>query len=310
MRTPCLAAATAAAYNGGMSAADAPSVTPRPWHGVEHYENFPVASWLVPAAERAKVRALYRFARYADDVADEGEHAPQVRLAELDRLDRALADPTWEHPAVVALRPLLQAQPGWITDCRDLLAAFRQDACFEPHRDFASLQRYCDRSAAPVGRLMLGFFGCRTPDRVRLSDAICSGLQLINFQQDLAGDLARGRLYLPLDELAASGIGQPDLDEAMRAGRAGTALRRLLETQTLRAAALLETGASLVQQVPWRLSLELRAVLAGGRRIVEKLAAGGFDPFMARPVLQPTDALALLRLALRPPGRPPRPDRR
>jgi squalene synthase HpnC len=297
-----------AAYNDGMSAAEAPPLPVRPWHGVDHYENFPVASWLVPAAERARVQALYRFARYADDVADEGDHAPELRLAELDSLERALSDPACEHHAANALRPLLIGHPTWLADCHDLLTAFRQDARFQPHPDFASLQRYCDHSAAPVGRLMLGFFGCRTPDRVALSDAICSALQLINFQQDLARDLARGRLYLPLDELAAAGVGRTDLAEALHLGRAGPALRRLVASQTLRAAGLLEQGAPLVRQVPWRLGLELRAVLAGGRRIVEKLAAGGFDPFMARPALRASDAFALVRLALRAPGPIPRND--
>jgi len=293
-----------------MSVVEAPPLPLRPWHGVDHYENFPVASWLVPAAERARVQALYRFARYADDVADEGEHAPELRLAELDRLERSLSDPACEHQAADALRPLLIGHPAWLADCHDLLKAFRQDARFQPHPDFASLRRYCEHSAAPIGRLMLAFFGCRTTDRVALSDAICSALQLINFQQDLARDLARGRLYLPLDELAAAGVGQADLAEALQVGRAGPRVRRLLAAQTLRAAALLEQGAPLVRQVPWRLGLELRAVLAGGRRIVEKLAAGGFDPFVARPALRARDAFALLRLALRAPGAIPSDDRR
>ena len=293
-----------------MTAAEATPVAARPWHGVDHYENFPVGSWLVPAIHRPKVLALYRFARYADDVADEGEHTPDERLAELARLEHALDDPRCSHPAVSGLSPLLAANPAWMADCRDLLAAFRQDARFAPHPDFASLRAYCARSAAPVGRLMLGFFDCRTPERIERSDAVCTALQLINFVQDSARDLARGRNYLPLDEMASGGVREADLAAALQAGRAATPLRRLLESQTRRAAELLETGAPLIGQVPWRLGLELRGVLAGARRIVEKLAASGFDPFAARPVLGAADAPALLRLALRAPRPTSLPDRR
>ena len=282
------------------SASEADANTGRPWHGVAHYENFPVASWLVPAAMRPAVTALYRFARYADDVADEGEHPPEERLAELARLEQALDDPATGHPLVAPLILHLAAQPQARDECRALLSAFRQDVSVTRHADYAALRDYCSRSAAPVGRLMLGLFGCRREALLAQSDAICAALQLINFLQDMALDWTRGRLYIALDELRAAGLAEADIERAVCAGRADTRLRGLIETQTRRCAALLESGAPMVSQVPWRLGLELRGVLAGGRRILELLARGGYDPFARRPRLDAGDVPALLRLAFSP----------
>lgn len=280
-------------------APSAPDAAARPWHGVDHYENFPVASWLVPRRQRPAVQALYRFARYADDVADEGEAGPAERLAELAALQHALDDPAHPHPVVHALLPHLAGLPGALDDCRALLSAFRQDVTVHRHPDFAHLRDYCSRSADPVGRLMLALFGCRHEALLPASDAICTGLQLLNFVQDVAIDHARGRLYIPLDELSAAGLTPADLDEARHEGRAGPALRRLLSVQTNRAAALLESGAPLARQVPWRLGLELRAVLGGARRVIELLRAGDHDPFLERPRLRRRDSLAVLGYALR-----------
>ena len=278
-------------------AAPAPA-RPRPWHGVAHYENFPVASWLVPAPLRPAVATLYRFARYADDVADEGDAPASERLAELAALERALTDPRADHPLVRPLLTHLAALPQGHDDCRALLSAFRQDVTVTRHPDYAALQDYCARSAAPVGRLVLSLFGCRQPPLVIFSDAICSALQLINFVQDMAIDWSRGRLYIPQDELRHAGLTEAALDRALQARQAEPALRALIEAQTRRAWALLESGAPLVSRVPWRLSLELRAVMAGGRRIVEKTARDGFDPFAKRPALGARDVPALLRLSV------------
>ena len=270
----------------------------RPWHGVAHYENFPVASWLVPARSRPAITALYRFARYADDVADEGEAAPAERLTELTALDRALVDAASPHPMVAPLLPYLRNQPAALADCQALLSAFRQDVTVHRHADFAALADYCARSAAPVGRLMLGLFGCRRPEFVGLSDAICTALQLINFVQDMAIDWQRGRLYIALDELHAAGLTEGEIARAVQQHSASPALRQLIETQVRRCAALLESGTMLVRLVPWRLGLELRGVIAGGRRIIELLSRTGYDPFAHRPALRSTDTPALLRLAI------------
>jgi len=270
--------------------------------GIDHYENFPVASVLVPRRLRPAVLAIYRFARYADDVADEGDAPATQRLAELDRLEAALRTPgASPHPVVAPLLPLLAAHGLPADDCLALLSAFRQDVVVDHYADDVALRDYCRRSAEPVGRMVLGLFGCRSEATVPLSDAICSALQLINFLQDVGIDRRRGRLYLPLDALAAHGIGPAALDDALRERQAGAPLRCCLAARARQAAALLESGAPLVRRVPARLGWELRATLAGGRRILERLAAAGHDPIAARPTLGWRDAPALARLMFSPP---------
>jgi squalene synthase HpnC len=271
--------------------------------GVDHYENFPVASVLMPARIRPAVIAIYHFARYADDVADEGDAPAARRIAELDRLRDALLHPPGhdDPPQVAALRPHLAAHGLGTDECLALLSAFRQDVTTTRYASRAQLLDYCRRSADPVGRLVLALFGRRDARTEPLSDAICSALQLINFLQDTAIDWRRGRLYLPTDELAAAGLDEDAIARACAAGRAPDALRAFLARQTRLAGALLESGAPLIALVPTRLAWELRATLAGGRRIVERLSAGGHDPFAARPHLTWRDAPALARLMFQPP---------
>ena len=284
-------------YNRVMTAPAAPRLV----HGVDHYENFPVASVLVPARLRPAVIAIYRFARYADDVADEGEATDAQRIVELDRLAAALRDPgRARHPQVDGLLPHLRRHAIGVDECLALLSAFRQDVTVHRYEDDAALLDYCRRSADPVGRLVLGLFGCRTTATEPLSDAICSALQLINFLQDAAGDWQRGRLYLPRQALAAAGADEQMVDAAVRARHAQPALRNCIAAQADRARALLESGAPLVRRVPLRLSLELRATLAGGRRILESIAASGNDPFATRPKIGWRDAPALARLMFSP----------
>ena len=268
--------------------------------GIDHYENFPVASVLVPRPLRPALVALYRFARYADDVADEGNALAASRLAELDRLDAALRGEA-EHPVVSALHPHLVERRLSREACRALLSAFRQDVTVTRYRDFDVLRDYCRRSADPVGHLVLELFGRRSAETEPLSDAICTALQLINFLQDIASDWARGRVYLPLDTLAREGLDDAAVGLAVTAGRAGPALRRCIAAEAARAGALLESGAPLLRQVPRRLAWELRATLAGARRILELLDAGGHDPIACRPRLRWRDAPALLRLMHSPP---------
>lgn len=272
--------------------------------GVDHYENFPVASILVPRHLRPALVALYRFARYADDVADEGDAPAVMRLAELARLESALRLDTpggdADHPVVAALRPHLGAHRLSVADCAALLSAFRQDVTVTRYADFAALRDYCRRSADPVGHLVLELFGCRTARAEPWADAICTALQLINFLQDVAPDWRRGRLYLPLDSLAGEGLDAAAVGAAVAAGSAPPPLRRCIAREARRAGALLESGAPLLGEVPRRLAWELRATLAGGRRILDRLDAGGFDPIAHRPRLSWRDAPALMRLTHRP----------
>jgi len=295
--------------DGGTRPPTIPAVA-SPVHGVEHYENFPVASWLMPARLRPAVVAIYRFARHADDVADEGDATDAERLDALaalrDDLARARDGRAPRATVVADLVPhVLEHRLDW-SRFEALLSAFEQDVTVHRYPDFETLIDYCRRSADPVGHLVLALAGRLDAGTREASDRICSALQLINFLQDAAIDGARGRVYLPLDSLARHGATEADVARAVVDRRASPRLRACIADETARAAALLAGGAGLPAQVGGRLGWELRAIVAGGARILAKLSAGGHDPFAARPALTGRDALpllgAVLRLALAPPA--------
>ncbi|MGH8736531.1 MAG: squalene synthase HpnC [Burkholderiales bacterium] len=265
---------------------------------IEHYENFPVASLLLPAAERAAVGAIYRFARSADDFADEGELAPAERLARLDAYRaelRAIArgDPPGE-PLFAELGRVVRSRGLPLEPLYDLLDAFAQDVLKPRYADFADLLAYCRRSANPVGRLLLHLFRAATPENLAQSDAVCSALQLANFWQDVALDFAKGRIYLPQDEMARFGVGESHIAE----GRCDDAWRALLGFQAERTRALLRSGAPLGRRLPGRIGLEIRATVQGGLRVLDRLGAARFDVFRRRPVLKWYDWPLLLWRAL------------
>ncbi len=253
--------------------------------GVDHYENFPVASWLLPAQLRVPVTDIYRFARHADDIADEGDARPAQRLAQLAELaadlDRIERGERPQQPVCQRLAATIAARTLPLQPFRDLLDAFAQDVTKTRYTDYAELLDYCRRSAEPVGRLMLALYGANNADNLRASDAICSALQLTNFWQDVALDWARGRVYLPQDEMAAHGVGEPHLAAAV----SNEAFRSLMAFQVERTRALMRSGAPLTQRLPGRIGLELRMVVAGGLRILDKIAGVDFDVFRRRPRL-------------------------
>jgi squalene synthase HpnC len=279
-----------------------PPVT-SPIHGVEHYENFPVASWLMPARLRPAVVAIYRFARYADDIADEGDASDAARLATLAALrsDIALARAGGvpQHPLVGALVPHAGAHGLDWSRFDALLSAFEQDVTVHRYAHSEALTDYCRRSADPVGHLILALAGRLDTTNRELSDRICTALQRINFLQDAAIDWRRGRLYLPLDSLARHGAGEEDVARAVADGLASPALRACVAAEARAAGGLLAGGASLPARVGGRLGWELRAIVAGGRRILDKLENGGYDPFARRPALTRRDAPALAAAILR-----------
>lgn len=264
---------------------------------VDHYENFPVASLWLPAALRPAVRAIYRFARTADDIADEGDLPDATRLAQLRALARQIdlidaGQPSdWPELAAAIRAHALPTQP-----LRDLLSAFAQDVTVRSYATFEHLLDYCRRSANPVGRLLLALFGHTGETAHRQSDAICTALQLINFWQDVAIDLDKGRIYIPQTELRRFGIAAADL-AARRADARHTALMKAL---TSHARALLLSGAPLARALGGRLGIELRLVVGGGLRILERIDAVGGDVFTRRPRLQPGDWLLIGARALRP----------
>ncbi len=263
-----------------------------------HYENFPVASWLLPPALRNPVAAIYAFARSADDLADEHQIAADTRLRRLEAMGDALDALAEGRPPAV---PLYQALADTVARHRlplqpfhDLLSAFRQDVTQSRYRDFGELMDYCRRSANPVGRLLLHLQGYHDARDLAHADAICSALQLINFLQDIAPDYRqRGRIYLPADEMARFGVGEADIAEC----RNSAAVQALIRFQIQRCARLLRAGSPLGTRLNGRFALELRAIVLGGSRILEKLYRQ--EDVYSRPRLDRRDRLAIAWGALR-----------
>jgi len=265
---------------------------------VDHYENFPVASLLVPARQRPAVEALYAFARSADDIADEGDEPAEARLAELDRyrsfLDAIDAGTAISHPIFARLQAAIREHGLPTAPMRDLLNAFSQDVSKTRYEDFAELADYCTRSANPVGRLMLHLFETGDAESLRQSDAICTSLQLINFWQDVAIDWAKGRVYLPQEDLRYHSVTEGQIAEA----KVDDAWRALMQFQVDRARRLMQAGAPLALRMRGRFGLELRLVVQGGLTILDAIEAAGHDVFRQRPKLRKMDWLRLTWRAL------------
>jgi squalene synthase HpnC len=267
-----------------------------------HYENFPVASWLCPPRLRGTVMAIYGFARTADDIADEGDASPQQRSADLTAFRDALhacargeaPGPRWSEVFTPLGQALRQHElPLPLLD--DLLSAFMQDVVQHRYADRAELLDYSRRSANPVGRLLLHLYGIDEPLALQQSDAICSALQLINFWQDVSVDGPRGRLYAPLTDLARHGLTPAKLLQCQDS----PAARALIAELCAWAKALMLEGQPLVHRVPGRAGWELRLVVQGGLRILERIAAMDHATLLHRPVIKAPDIALMAWRALR-----------
>ena len=269
-----------------------------------HYENFPVASFLMPRAARKHIAAFYAFARIADDFADEGYRPPADRLMFLEdwqrRLDAAAVGQVelkgdTDHIAVfIAIRETLRVLPE---DSRtkahallsDLLSAFRQDVIKKRYDTWADVLDYCRQSANPVGRLVLLVNGYREEAVAQHSDAVCTALQLTNFWQDLARDWAKGRLYVPLEVVATHHARLDALDKR----RWTKEWRKALSDVGARTEDLFAKGRPVADHVRGRLAWELRVTWLGGHRILDRLAAADYDVFSSRPSLTWRDAVTI-----------------
>lgn len=269
---------------------------------VDHYENFPVASLLCPPALRPAVVAIYHFARTADDIADEGDAPAGHRLALLGAYRADLqavlagAAPGSRWPAVFApLARCIQVfgLPGALL--HDLLDAFEQDVRNPLYPDRAALLAYCRRSANPIGRLLLHLYGRCDAMSIQRADAICSALQLINFWQDLSIDGPRGRHYVPLTDQRGFGV----TPQQMRGGLDDERSRALVLDLCTWARGLMQQGAPLALQLPGRTGWELRLVVQGGLRVLDKIDAAGHRTLSQRPTLSARDMPLLLWRALR-----------
>lgn len=280
---------------------------------VAHYENFPVASWLCPRRLRPAVVAIYRFARTADDIADEGDASPTERLTELaayrqslkDCLAASAAPPPGRWAPVFG--PLGQAVkqhrlPG--ARLHDLLSAFEQDvrhtASGHRYASAAELIDYCRLSANPVGRLLLHLYRVTDAVSLRQSDQICSALQLINFWQDISVDLPRGRIYLPTDALQRHGLQLEDfLPGAAPPQRTGASAQQALVAELCaQARDLMQQGAPLARRIPGRAGWELRLVVQGGLRILDRIADLEHRSWQTRPTLRRADVPRMVWRAL------------
>ena len=265
---------------------------------VGHYENFPVASLLLPRRLRPPVEIIYRFARSADDIADEGTAADDARLSRLSvyrsELERIAGGQVPDAPLFHDVARIVREYGLPLGLFRDLIDAFAQDVTKKRYASFAELADYCRRSANPVGRLLLHLFKRTSETDLAASDAVCSALQLINFWQDVELDFAKGRIYLPQDEMASHGVSERHIAE----GRCDAAWRSLLVFQVNRSREMILRGQPLARSLPGRIGLEIRATIQGGLRILEKIERVDFDVFRRRPVLGAFDwPLVLLRAA-------------
>jgi squalene synthase HpnC len=271
-------------------------------HAKQHYENFPVASILLPKRYRHAVAVIYSFARQADDFADEGHDSPTQRLANLqgfkDELEliQAYIQPNTDFFRTlnqVIIQYRLPLQPFF-----DLLNAFSQDVVKTRYVNFAEVLDYCQRSANPVGTILLHLYGYASPDNLKKSDAICTALQLINFYQDIAIDFDKNegkrRIYLCQDELMQAGIQESDIAQKVVDAK----WQALMQMNVNRAMQLLQQGKPLGKRLPGRLGFELRMIVAGGERIIHKLHACDGDIFYHRPQLNKWDWVIILLKAL------------
>jgi phytoene synthase len=260
---------------------------------VRHYENFPVASLLLPARLRQPIEVIYRFARSADDFADEGDDPADVRLQKLNDYRRQLAAPS--SALFLEVEKIIREHDLPAGLFAELLDAFSQDVTKKRYANFSELMDYCRRSANPVGRLLLHLFKRTSDSNFRQSDAICSALQLTNFWQDVDVDYTKDqRIYLPQDEMARHGvterhIAQKTCDDAWRA---------LMKFQVARTRELMLSGSELGKSLPGRLGLEIRATIQGGLRILQKIERANYDVFRRRPKLRVYDWPVLLLRAV------------
>ena len=272
----------------------------------EHYENFPVASWLCPPALRAPIAAIYWFARTADDIADEGVAPAPQRLADLSRYRRDLLAAVGAQPhsgrwpdvfdPLAATIARFQLPPQLLAD---LLDAFEQDVVFTAsgrrYRTDLELHDYCRRSANPVGRLLLHLYSVRDEQSLAQSDQVCTALQLINFWQDLRTDIARARWYPSAEQMARHAV----VDDDLRPEAESVQAANMVASYAYAAWAMMLRGAPLADRIPGRAGWELRLVVQGGLRILEKMAAMNYATWRQRPKLGKRDVALLVWRAWR-----------
>ena len=256
-------------------------------------ENFPVALRMLPARHRRHLTNLYFFARLTDDLGDEAREAREapetadgITQLRLRLLDELATDVDRIYSAKTPQSPVMRAMAETVRECGvpakpmlDLIQANRQDQLVTRYRTYQELEQYCELSANPVGQIVLYIFGVATPRRIALSDSICTALQLAEHWQDVAEDLASGRIYLPGEDLERFGVTEPDL----AAPSAGPAVRQLMIFETDRASRLLDSGAPLVHTLHGAARLAVAGYLAGGRAALAAIRGQDYDVLRGTP---------------------------
>lgn len=290
---------------------------------VNHYENFPVASFTLPKRLRRPVEIIYAFARTADDLADEGDAPPAQRLAALQQYEEALnrieQGLSTDLGLFADVSQVIHANALPIQPFHDLLSAFKQDVCQTRYINFGEVMDYCRRSANPVGRLLMALYQDADPRHLAYADSLCSSLQLINFLQDVQIDFRKDRIYLPMDELDRAGIGESGLKtllaapdkqwSATNAGFGGIAIgtprstlesrwRTLMLAQIERTRKMLQAAAPLGLVLKGRLGFETRMIIAGGDRILRKLYLNPMASLSYRVKLNTWDWIVIVLRAL------------
>ena len=267
-----------------------------------HYENFSVASWLFPAHLRQHLCNVYAYCRWADDLADETA-SPAVSLCLLEWWETQLEDPAPRHPVFVALRETIRAKQLPLAPFRNLLVAFRQDQRQTHYESWDELRGYCRNSADPVGRIVLHLGSSATAENEALSDSVCTGLQLINFCQDVRRDYVKGRIYLPREERATFGWSDERFHEAarpnqwVRATPLVESFCQMLKQQVDRAESLLKAGEPLIGKVHRDLRLPVRVFIRGGVAIARAIRLQQYDVWSRRPVVSKWQKLMILARA-------------
>ena len=249
-----------------------------------HYENFPVASKLMPRKIRPAIDAIYAFARTADDFADEVEHEGQ-RLVRLQEWEALLDDDNSQHPIFVALHDSIATHQIPKDLLRKLLVAYRMDVAQNRHATYADLLHYCEFSANPVGRLVLWLFGYRDETIFKSSDHICTALQLTNFWQDVAVDLKKNRIYLPVADMQKFGV----TEQALQAHECSEGFQKLLQQQIAKTMDLFSAGKALGAHLSGRLKLEIGLTRKAGIAILHKIEKQNYDVLNSRPTLSKMD---------------------
>ena len=273
------------------------------WLARHHYENFNVASWLLPRRLHQHFFNLYAYCRWADDLGDEVAD-PARALALLDAwelelrrcyagLDGSGANEAL-HPVFIALAPTIRACRIPIQPFADLLTAFRQDQTVHRYPSWNDMIGYCRYSANPVGRLVLYICGCRDSERQQLSDATCTALQLANFWQDVSRDLEKGRIYIPLDVLARHGLSVEDIESRQFDERYVAAMKELIS----RTRELFAQGLPLAGRVESDLRVDIELFSRGGLAVLDAIESSGYDTLHRRPAISRAKQIRLLGRAL------------